>query len=55
MWCAQPKLVDIIYTLPVIITVSSGFYIRQLVADIMTHINYPITTYDINRIKVLLS
>ena len=45
---------DIIYTLPVIITVSSGFYIRQLVADIMTHINYPITTYDINRIKVLL-
>ncbi len=44
--------IDTFYTLPITITVSSGFYIRQLVADIMTHINFPITTYDINRIKI---
>jgi tRNA pseudouridine(55) synthase len=41
--------IDMVYTLPITIDVSSGFYIRQLVADIMDYINFPITTFDINR------
>ncbi len=41
-----------IYSLPITITVSSGFYVRQLVADIKNHINFPILTFDINRTKL---
>lgn len=40
---------DTIISLPITVTVSSGFYIRQLVADIMKHIKIPILTFDINR------
>ena len=47
------KLSNDIYTLPITITVSSGFYVRQLVSDIKNHINIPILTYDINRLNVL--
>ena len=41
-----------LYSFPITITVSSGFYVRQFVADIMKHINFPILTHDINRISV---
>jgi tRNA U55 pseudouridine synthase TruB len=44
--------IDSLYGFPITITVSSGFYVRQLVADIMKHINYPILTHDINRIYI---
>jgi len=43
-----------IYTIPIKIKVSSGFYVRQLVADIKSHFNISILTYDINRTNVLL-
>jgi tRNA U55 pseudouridine synthase TruB len=41
-----------IYSFPITITVSSGFYVRQLVADIKEHIQIPILTYDINRLDI---
>lgn len=41
-----------LYSFPITITVSSGFYVRQFVADIMKHINFPILTHDINRISL---
>jgi len=41
-----------LYSFPITITVSSGFYVRQFVADIMKHINFPILTHDINRISI---
>ena len=43
---------DYIYSLPIKINVSSGFYIRQLVADIKNELNIIILTYDINRINI---
>lgn len=41
-----------LYSFPITITVSSGFYVRQFVADIMKHIDFPILTHDINRISI---
>ena len=41
-----------LYALPIKIKVSSGFYVRQLVADIKNHFNIEILTYDINRITI---
>ncbi len=41
-----------IYALPVKIKVSSGFYVRQLVADIKKNLNISIITFDINRISI---
>ncbi len=41
-----------IYALPIKIKVSSGFYVRQLVADIKTHFDIDILTYDINRVSI---
>jgi tRNA pseudouridine(55) synthase len=41
-----------LYALPIKIKVSSGFYVRQLVADIKNHFNISILTYDINRISI---
>jgi len=35
------------------IKVSSGFYIRQFVRDISTNIQFPLLTFDINRINIL--
>lgn len=43
-----------LYSFPITISVSSGFYVRQFVTDIMKHINYPILTHDINRTCVEL-
>ncbi len=43
-----------LYSLPITITVSSGFYVRQLVRDIMNYIKYPILTHDINRINIII-
>jgi len=43
---------NIIYSLPIKIKVSSGFYVRQLVADIKKNFNIVILTYDINRINI---
>lgn len=43
---------DYIYSLPITINVTSGFYIRQLVCDIKKHLKIPIITYDINRNKI---
>jgi tRNA pseudouridine(55) synthase len=33
------------------ISVSSGFYVRQFVRDTSNYFNYPMITFDINRIK----
>jgi tRNA pseudouridine(55) synthase len=41
-----------LYSIPIKIKVSSGFYVRQLVADIKNHFNIVILTYDINRINI---
>jgi tRNA pseudouridine(55) synthase len=37
--------------IPVTITVSSGFYVRQFVRDLSKMIDYPLMVYDINRVK----
>ncbi len=42
---------NILYTIPIRLTVSSGFYVRQFVRDISTSINCPLMVYDINRIN----
>ena len=44
---------NFLYSIPVDITVSSGFYVRQFVRDISDSINYPLLTFDINRTKIL--
>lgn len=41
-----------LFSLPITINVSTGFYIRQLVNDIKNYINFPILTFDINRTKI---
>ncbi len=41
-----------LFSLPITINVSTGFYIRQLVNDIKNYINIPILTFDINRTKI---
>jgi tRNA pseudouridine(55) synthase len=46
------KNINILYSLPITINVSTGFYIRQLVNDIKNYINFPILTFDINRTKI---
>jgi tRNA pseudouridine(55) synthase len=43
----------ILYSLPIKIKVSSGFYVRQLVADIKNHLDIAILTFDINRINII--
>ena len=44
---------NVLYALPIKIKVSSGFYVRQLVADIKNHLAISILTYDINRISII--
>lgn len=46
--------INTIYSLPITLTVSSGFYIRQFVRDIQNEINFPLLTYDINRTELFL-
>jgi tRNA pseudouridine(55) synthase len=41
-----------VYSLPIKINVSSGFYVRQLVCDIKNNLNINILTFDINRIII---
>jgi tRNA pseudouridine(55) synthase len=36
------------------INVSSGFYVRQFVRDISTNIQFPLLTFDINRINIII-
>jgi tRNA pseudouridine(55) synthase len=43
---------DKLYSIPIKINVSTGFYIRQLVCDIKNHFGINILTYDINRTKI---
>jgi tRNA pseudouridine(55) synthase len=43
---------DKIYSIPIKINVSTGFYIRQLVCDIKNHFGINILTYDINRTNI---
>jgi tRNA pseudouridine(55) synthase len=45
---------EMIYSLPIKIKVSSGFYVRQLVADIKNMFNIIILTYDINRTNIII-
>jgi tRNA pseudouridine(55) synthase len=44
--------INYIYSIPIKIKVSSGFYVRQLVADIKNNLNIIVLTYDINRINI---
>ena len=44
--------INYIYSIPIKIKVSSGFYVRQLIADIKKHFNIIILTFDINRINI---
>lgn len=39
-------------SIPIEIDVSSGFYVRQFVRDLSDKLNYPLLTYDINRIAM---
>jgi tRNA U55 pseudouridine synthase TruB len=41
-----------LYAIPVTISVSSGFYVRQLVRDFSEIIETPLLTYDINRVAI---
>lgn len=43
-----------LYSIPIKINVSSGFYIRQLVCDIKNHFGINILTYDINRTNIYI-
>jgi tRNA pseudouridine(55) synthase len=43
---------DKLYSIPIKINVSTGFYIRQLVCDIKNHFGINILTYDINRTSI---
>ncbi len=43
-----------LYSLPIKINVSSGFYVRQLVADIKNSLNIIILTFDINRTNIYI-
>jgi tRNA pseudouridine(55) synthase len=43
---------DKLYAIPVILDVSSGFYVRQFVRDLSDLIGIPLLTYDINRIRL---
>ena len=43
--------IEEITAIPVKINVSSGFYVRQFVRDLSNKINYPLLTYDINRVS----
>lgn len=43
-----------LYSFHIKIQVSSGFYIRQLVADIKNHFGISILTFDINRTKLFI-
>ena len=42
-----------IYAIPITLTVSSGFYVRQFVRDFSDIIDFPLMVYDINRIEIL--
>jgi tRNA pseudouridine(55) synthase len=42
---------NILRSIKVEISVSSGFYVRQFVRDTSNYFNYPMITYDINRIS----
>jgi tRNA pseudouridine(55) synthase len=44
--------IDDLISIPVEINVSSGFYVRQFVRDLSEKINYPLLTFDINRINL---
>jgi tRNA pseudouridine(55) synthase len=43
-----------IHSLKFKINVTSGFYIRQFVHDISININFPLLTFDINRINIII-
>ncbi len=43
-----------IYSIPINLTVSSGFYVRQFVRDLSNIINFPLMVYDINRTEIYL-
>ncbi len=43
-----------IYSIPVNLTVSSGFYVRQLVRDLSNVLNFPLMVYDINRTEIYI-
>ncbi len=47
-------IINNIYSLPIKINVSSGFYVRQLVADIKNKFDIIILTFDINRTNIYL-
>jgi tRNA U55 pseudouridine synthase TruB len=44
-----------LYAIPVTLTVSSGFYVRQFVRDLSEKIGIPLMVYDINRISILFA
>ena len=48
----EQNIEDLI-SIPVEISVSSGFYVRQFVRDLSEKIKYPLLTFDINRINYL--
>jgi tRNA pseudouridine(55) synthase len=53
--CTEHKfnvLLNYLYSFHIKIEVSSGFYIRQLVADIKKHFGISILTFDINRMNL---
>ena len=41
-----------LYSIPISLTVSSGFYVRQFVRDLSTILKIPLMVYDINRTEI---
>lgn len=43
-----------IYSIPIALTVSSGFYVRQFVRDLSDMLKIPLMVYDINRTEIYI-
>ena len=50
----QNMIIKQLISIPIEISVSSGFYVRQFVRDLSNELNFPLLTYDINRIKIII-
>jgi tRNA pseudouridine(55) synthase len=51
-WKDLSKKLEHLFYIKIQVEVSSGFFIRQLISDISTHINFPLMAFNINRISI---
>ena len=50
----QETIKQNIYSIPIVLTVSSGFYVRQFVRDLSNLLKFPLMANDINRTEIFL-